>query len=190
MRDIKYGLNPVEFPPIAAHRAGVQAYDQAGLDFLTYWDQHALTIPRSLWTPDLAPAAEMFHIDSWLEPWPLLTDAAIHTNTIRLGLSASDVTRRPPSILAQLALTLDHYAEGRFFLALGAGEAKQSLPYGLSRDKPFGRLEETLKLLRLWFDTNEPIDYDGTFWKVKNGGVSTPAFTPGGPELLVAGGPG
>ena len=36
MRDIKYGLNPVEFPPIAAHRAAVQAYDQAGLDFLTY----------------------------------------------------------------------------------------------------------------------------------------------------------
>jgi phthiodiolone/phenolphthiodiolone dimycocerosates ketoreductase len=190
MRDIKYGLNPVEFPPIAAHRAGVQAYDQAGLDFLTYWDQHCLTIPRSLWTPDICPAAEMFHIDAWLEPWPLLTDAAIHTDNIRLGLSASDVTRRTPDVLAQLALTLDHYSEGRFFLALGAGEVKQCTPYGIARDKPFGRLEETLKLLKLWFNTDEPIDYDGTFYKVKAGGISTPAFTEGGPPLLVAGGPG
>lgn len=53
-----------------------------------------------------------------------------------------------------------------------------------------GRLEEVLKLLKLWFSTDEPVDFDGKFWKVKNGGISTPAFTPGGPELLVAGGPG
>jgi alkanesulfonate monooxygenase SsuD/methylene tetrahydromethanopterin reductase-like flavin-dependent oxidoreductase (luciferase family) len=33
------------------------------------------------------------------------------------------------SVLAQLALTLDHYSEGRFFLALGAGENKQCPPY-------------------------------------------------------------
>ena len=85
MRDVKYGLNPVEFPPVAAHRAAVQAYDAAGLDFVTYWDQHCLTIPRSLWTPDLCPAAEAFHIDAWLEPWPILTDAAIHTSNLRLG---------------------------------------------------------------------------------------------------------
>jgi phthiodiolone/phenolphthiodiolone dimycocerosates ketoreductase len=190
MRDVKYGLNPVEFPPVSAHRAAVQAYDQAGLDFLTYWDQHCLTIPRSLWTPDICPAAEMFHIDAWLEPWPLLTDAAIHTEQIRIGLSASDVARRTPDVLAQLALTLDHYSEGRFFLALGAGENKQNTPYGIERDKPFARLEETLKLLKLWFSTDEPIDYDGRFYKVKSGGVSTPAFTEGGPPLLVAGGPG
>jgi phthiodiolone/phenolphthiodiolone dimycocerosates ketoreductase len=66
MRNIKYGLNPVEFPPVGAHRAAVQAYDEAGLDFLTYWDQHCLTIPRCLWTPDICPAAEAFHIDSWV----------------------------------------------------------------------------------------------------------------------------
>jgi phthiodiolone/phenolphthiodiolone dimycocerosates ketoreductase len=190
MYDVKFGANPVEFPPIEAHRAAVQGYDQAGLDFLVYWDQTCLTIPRALWTPDLCPAAAMFHIDSWLEPWPLLTDAALATERIRIGLSASDVVRRPPSVLAQLALTLDHYAKGRFFLALGAGEVKQCLPYGIPREKPFGRLEETLKLLRLWFSTTEPIDYEGTFWPVKSGGIGLPAYTEGGPELLVAGGPG
>jgi len=188
--DIKYGVNPVEFPPVEGHRMAVQAYDQAGLDFLTYWDQTCLTIPRSIWTPDLAPAANMFHIDSWLEPWPLMTDAALATENIRIGLSASDVVRRPPSVLAQLGLTLDHYAKGRFFLALGAGENKQATPYGITRDRPFGRLEETLKLVKLWWSTQEPIDYDGKFWKVEKGGLGLPPYTPGGPELLVAGGPG
>src|SRR5260370_5160617 len=177
MRNIKYGLNPVESPPVGAHRAAVQAYDEAGLDFLTYWDQHCLTIPRCLWTHDICHAAEAFHIDSWFEPWPLLTDAAIHTKNIRIGLSASDVTRRPPSVLAQLALTLDHYSEGRFFLALGAGENKQSTPYGLSRDKPLGRIEETLKMLRIWFKTNEPIDYYGKFYKIRNSVINKLAYS-------------
>jgi phthiodiolone/phenolphthiodiolone dimycocerosates ketoreductase len=190
MKDIKYGLAPVQFPPTTAHRDAVTAYDQAGLDFLTYWDQHCLTIPRSLWTPDLAPAAELFHIDAWFEPWPQLTEAAIVTEKIQIGLSASDVSRRTPDVLAQLALTLDHYSEGRFFLALGAGENKQNIPYGITRDRPFGRMEEVLKLLKLWFSTDEPVDFDGKFWKVKNGGISLPAYTPGGPPLLVAGGPG
>ena len=190
MADINYGVAPVQFPPVTAHREAVAGYEQMGLDFLTYWDQHCLTIPRALWEPDLAPAAEMFHIDAWMEPWPQLTDAAIHTERIRIGLSASDISRRTPDVLAQLALTLDHYSDGRFFLALGAGENKQNVPYGVVRDKPFARLEETLKLLKLWFSTDEPVDYDGTFWKVRNGGISTPAYTEGGPELLVAGGPG
>ena len=190
MRDVKYGANPLEFPPVEAHRAQVQAYEQAGLDFVAYWDQTCLTIPKALWTPDLCPAANLFHIDSWLEPWPLLTDAALATERMELYLAVSDVVRRPPSVLAQLALTLDQYSKGRFKLGLGAGESKQSIPYGIPRDKPFGRLEETLKLLRLWFGTNETIDYDGSFWTVKEGGISTPAYTPGGPKLFVGGGPG
>lgn len=39
----------------------------------------------------------MFHIDAWFEPWPQLTDAAIHTDNIWIGLSASDVVRRSPT---------------------------------------------------------------------------------------------
>jgi phthiodiolone/phenolphthiodiolone dimycocerosates ketoreductase len=188
--DVKYGAVPPESPPVEAHRMAVQGYEAAGLDFIAYGDQQSLTIPRSIWTPDLCPSAELYHIDSWLEPWPLVTDAALATERIRIGITASDVVRRPPSILAQLALTLDHYSHGRFFIALGAGEMKQCTPYGIPRDRPFGRLEETLKLLRLWWNTDEPIDYDGTFWKVKNGVIGVAPYSQGGPELLVAGGPG
>lgn len=173
-----------------ANRLAAQAYERAGLDFMVYWDQTCLSIPRSIWTPDLVPAASMYNIDDWLEPWPLMTAAAIATERIRIGLSASDVVRRPPSLIAQLGLTLDHYAEGRFFLALGAGEMKQGAPYGIARDRPFARLEETLKIVRMFWENRGPVDHDGPIWKMRNAVIGADTFTPGGPELLVAGGPG
>jgi len=190
MRDVKYGAVPPESPPVAAHRAAVQSYEQAGIDFVAYGDQQSLTIPRSIWTEDLCPAASLYSIDSSLEPFALATDAALATNRIRIGITAADVIRRPPSILAQLGITLDHYAEGRFFLTLGAGELKQCVPYGIPRRQPFGHLEEALQLLRMWWSSDEPINYDGKFWNVRNGVIGVSAYTPGGPDLLVAGGPG
>lgn len=190
MRDIKYGENPPQFPPYTANRRAAQAFEAAGIDFITYWDQHVLTIPRSIWTPDIVPVAGQYHIDAWFEPWPQMTDAALATKEINIALSVSDALRRPPSILAQLGTTLDHYAEGRFMFGLGAGEDKQARPYGIKRDKPFARLEETLTLMRKWWSTFEPIDYDGQFHKVEKASVGAPPYTPGGPKMFVAGGPG
>lgn len=190
MRDVKYGTNGVEFPPPEANVAACQGYEAAGFDFVVYWDQTCLTIPRSIWTPDLVPAANLYNIDEWMEPWPLMTAAAMSTKRIRIGLTASDVIRRPPSIIAQLALTLDHFAKGRFFIALGAGEMKQCAPYGIVREKPFTRLEEALKIVRLLWENNEPVDYDGPIWKLKDAIIGLKPYQGRGPELLVAGGPG
>jgi phthiodiolone/phenolphthiodiolone dimycocerosates ketoreductase len=190
MRDIKYGENPPQFPPFTSNRTAVQAFEEVGMDFVCYWDQHCLTIPRTIWTPDIVPVSEYYHIDAWFEPWPQMTDAALATNRVGIGLTVSDAVRRHPSILAQLGATLDHYSEGRFFLGLGAGEEKQAGPYGITRDKPFARLEEQLKLIRKFWSTFDPIDFDGEFYKVKQASVGAAPFTPGGPKMIVAGGPG
>jgi phthiodiolone/phenolphthiodiolone dimycocerosates ketoreductase len=190
MRDIKYGENPPQFPPVTSNRAAAQAFEAAGMDFICYWDQHTLTIPRTIWTPDIVPVAEHYHIDAWFEPWPQMTDAALATENIGIGLTVTDSVRRPPSILAQLGATLDHYSQGRFFLGMGAGEDKQMSPYGIKKDKPFARLEEQLTLIKKFWSTFDPIDYDGQFFKVKQASVGAAPFTPGGPKMIVAGGPG
>jgi len=190
VRDIKYGENPPQFPPVTANRAAAQAFEAVGMDFICYWDQHTLTIPRTIWTPDIVPVAEHYHIDAWFEPWPQMTDTALATERIGIGLTVTDSVRRPPSILAQLGSTLDHYSQGRFFLGLGAGEDKQMSPYGIKKDKPFARLEEQLTLIRKFWSTFDPIDYDGQFFKVKQASVGAAPFTPGGPKMIVAGGPG
>jgi len=190
MRDVQYGINSVETPPPENNILAAKAYEASGYDFLVYWDQLCLTIPRSIWTPDLVPAANIFDIDDWLEPWPLMTAAAMSTERIRIGVTTTDVIRRPAAVLAQLALTIDHHAHGRFFMSLGAGEEKQCRPYGIKRERPFAVLEDTLKVIRLLWENDLPIDYDGPIWKLKDAILRLKPYEGRCPDLLVAGGPG
>ena len=189
MPALKFGLSGIAFPPIQAGLDAAKAYEAAGVDFLAYWDQLSLTIPRSIWTPDLVPAAEFWNIDTWMDSWQTMAAAALVTEKIEF-MTVCDGSRRPPPIVAQQALTLNNISEGRFILCMGAGEAKQFTPYGLSREQPFGRLEEGMKILRMFFESNEPIDYDGKIWQLKNAIVGLAAYDGKPPPIMIAGGPG
>jgi phthiodiolone/phenolphthiodiolone dimycocerosates ketoreductase len=172
------------------NRAVGRLYEQQGYDFIIWSDQMMLTIPRSLWTPDLVPASKVWDIDTFMDTWPLMTDVAIHTDRIQLGTTVFDSIRRAPANMAQLALTLDHYSRGRFFLALGAGEIKQFAPYGIERAKPFGHLEEAVKIIKMLMDAEDVVSYDGPHWSLRN--AVMPLMPCGGkrPPILIAGGPG
>jgi phthiodiolone/phenolphthiodiolone dimycocerosates ketoreductase len=187
--DLKLGVSGLLFPPIELGIEAAKAYEAEGIDFIAYWDQLNLTIPRSIWTPDLCPAAERWHIDTWMEPWPVMAATAMATQSIEF-MTVNDSLRRPPSVLAQLSLTMSHIAKGRFFLTLGAGEVKQFAPYGLARPRPFAHLEEMLKILRMFFDSTEPVTYNGPIWNLRNGVVGLPAYQDIAPMMAVAGGPG
>ncbi|MGH9034896.1 MAG: LLM class flavin-dependent oxidoreductase, partial [Acidimicrobiia bacterium] len=165
-------------------------YEAAGIDWITYYDQLNLTIPRSIWTPDIVPAAEFWDIDNWMDVWTLMTGSAIVTERITIALTATDALRRPPAVLAQAALSLDHYAKGRFILTLGAGEAKQFAPYGLPRNKPFGHLEESMKIIRLLWESDGPVSYEGPIWSLHNAILGLRPYEGRTPPLMVAGGPG
>jgi phthiodiolone/phenolphthiodiolone dimycocerosates ketoreductase len=93
-------------------------------------------------------------------------------------------------VVAQLALTLSHFAPDRFFLTLGAGERKQFEPYGIPRNKPFAHLEDAIKVIRLLWDNKEPVSYEGPIYKLDRAILN---LGPGGaknPPMLIAGGPG
>lgn len=186
---LKFGLTGVCFPPIEAGQQAAQAYESAGVDFVAYWDQLSLTIPRSIWTPDLVPAAKYWDIDTWFDPWQAMTAAALVTDRIQF-MTVCDGGRRPPPVVAQMALTLNNISKGRLMLCMGAGEAKQFSPYGLPRTKPFGHLEEGMKIIRKFFESNEPLDYDGPIWTLKNAIVGLAAYDDKPPPMMVAGGPG
>ncbi len=189
MGDLKLGASGVPFPPIAAGVEAARQYEAAGLDFITYWDQLNLTVPRSIWTPDLCPAAEFWNIDTWMEPFPLMTAAALATEKIEF-MTVNDALRRPPALLVQLLLTMDHVSRGRFTYCLGAGENKQFKPYGLLRSRPFGHLEEALKIIRLLCDSDEPVNYEGPIWNLENAIVGLGIYGEKPPRVIVAGGPG
>ena len=189
MAQLKFGTSAVLFPPIELSQQAAKGYEDAGVDFLAYWDQLSLITPRSIWTPDLVPAADYWNIDTWLEPWPAMTAGALATERIEF-MTVNDSIRRPPPIIAQLGLTMSHVSKGRFFQCMGAGETKQFTPYGLPRSKPFGHLEECLKLLDMYYRTNQPITYDGPIWSLKDAIVGLEPYQNRPPRLMVAGGPG
>ena len=186
MRNIKYGACGA-LSDAKMNRPVAEMIEQAGYDFMIWADQMSLTIPRTLWTPDLAPSAKLFDIDAYMDPWPLVTDAAIHTKKVQLGITVCDAFRRLPANFAQLALTLDHYSEGRFFLSMGTGEMRHFKPYGIPREKPFTHLEESIKITKLLMESDGLVNYEGPIWNLKNAVMTLKPFGAKPPPILVAG---
>lgn len=100
---------------------------------------------------------------SALEPLSVLSFAAGHTKSIRLGLAVAILAVHQPVRLAREAATIDHLSDGRLTLGVGIGAAP--LPYGAfgqTADDRAARFEEYLGAMRrLWEDS--AVDLDGRF---------------------------
>jgi alkanesulfonate monooxygenase SsuD/methylene tetrahydromethanopterin reductase-like flavin-dependent oxidoreductase (luciferase family) len=57
----------------------------------------------------------------YLEAWSLLAGLAARTEKMRIGVLVSCNTFRHPSVLAKMAITVDHISNGRLEVGLGAG---------------------------------------------------------------------
>lgn len=84
---------------------------------------------------------------------------------------------RHPAVLANQAVSLDHASGGRFELGIGWGSVPSEFEtFGvMSTDAKVrvARLAETLDLLEAFW-TGEPVNFDGEFFKVKNGQLQPP----------------
>ena len=137
--------------------------------------------PDSIWTPeftDLATVSPSPH--RHLDGMAVAAAAAVLTKNVPLATSVVDTVRRHPSLLAQSALTIDHLAKGRFILGLGSGETENTVPYGFDFTKPVSRFEEALKVIRLLWDSDGPVDFDGRVLSRCTTPASTPSRTTAG----------
>ncbi|MGH3556551.1 MAG: LLM class flavin-dependent oxidoreductase [Mycobacterium sp.] len=141
--------------------------EQSGVEGL-FWGDHLQTFPQSLWTPDVTPLAQLMPSPNahWDVVAALATVGAT-TSRLRVGASVTEALRRHPAVLAQEWLTLHHLTEGRAILGIGAGEAENVVPYGISFDKPVGKMEEAIRIIRLLWEAPGPVDYDGEFWTLR-----------------------
>ncbi len=57
----------------------------------------------------------------YFEAWSLLGGLAARTEKIRIGVLVTSNTFRHPSVLAKMAITVDHISNGRLEVGLGAG---------------------------------------------------------------------
>jgi len=164
---ITVGLHAPPKPPLYAMRAMVYVARVLRLDSFTVWDHFQDLFPESLWNTDftwLARDSDTPH--EMYDYQTLLGYLAAHAGRLRLGVTVTEPVRRHPVLLAQAMLTLAHLSKKAPILGIGSGEAENIVPYGLPFDQPVGRLEEALQILRLCFDSQGPIHFEGQHFQL------------------------
>lgn len=125
--------------------------------------------PDAIWTPeftDLATVSPSPH--RHLDALAVAAAAAVLTQRTPIATCVVDTVRRHPVMLAQSALTIGHLAQGRFILGLGAGELENTAPYGFDFSASVSRFEESLEVIRLLWDSDGPVDFDGRFYHLEH----------------------
>ncbi len=169
IHELKVGTPGTILPPFENVVKNARRAEELGYDSC-WWPDHLMGwIPESIWTPDIAEiAAYQKSPHTYFDALTTISAVACHTSKLLLGTSVTECFRRHPAMLAQAALTLDHISKGRFILGIGAGEYENIEPYGIIYEKPASRLEEALKIIRLLWESEGKVDYDGQFWKLRD----------------------
>jgi phthiodiolone/phenolphthiodiolone dimycocerosates ketoreductase len=142
--------------------------------------------PDSIWTPeftDLATTSPSPH--RHLDALAVAGAVAVQTKNVPIATSVVDTVRRHPAMLAQSALTLDHLAKGRFILGLGSGETENTVPYGFDFAKSVSRFEEALKVIKLLWQSEGPVDFEGQFFHLHHARMDTEPFQGRYPRIWV-----
>ncbi|MDQ3672607.1 MAG: TIGR03560 family F420-dependent LLM class oxidoreductase [Actinomycetota bacterium] len=105
-----------------------------------------------------------------LDAWTTLAGLAAVTERIRLGTLVSPATFRHPSVLARMAVTVDHISGGRVDVGMGAGwYEREHLAHGfafLDAKQRFGLFAEQVEIVvRSW--TENAFDHSGEAYELR-----------------------
>ena len=174
--------------PLRLELASMRVCTLFGVNSLFLPDHYLSFVPRSVWGPEFTPAARMVPSpDAYFDPFVLMGVMAARFRRVRIGTGVTEPFRRHPATLAQAFVTIDHLTRGRAILGIGNGERENTEPYGIPFTKRVARLEEALAIIRrLWESRGEPVDFDGTFWKLRRALFATPLHAGKAPPIWVA----
>lgn len=142
--------------------------------------------PDAIWTPeftDLATVSASPH--RHLDAFAVAAAAAVQTEHTPIATCVVDTVRRHPVMLAQSALTVSHLSRGRFILGLGAGEMENAVPYGFDFRNSVSRFEESLEVIRLLWDTDGPVDFEGRFFQLEHARLDAEPFDGRTPPIWI-----
>jgi phthiodiolone/phenolphthiodiolone dimycocerosates ketoreductase len=150
--------------PAAAFAQSARAIADSGLvDDIQVWDQLTSWFPQGLWTADRTPLATvMADCDSFPDAFVMAAYGAAAAPGTGLVLS-SDSVRRGPGELIQSLLTLANVYEGKAIFQIGAGELKQTQPFGYKRSQGIKRLEDLYEIFHRLWQTDGPVSYEGHY---------------------------
>jgi limonene 1,2-monooxygenase len=101
-------------------------------------------------------------------PEMVLAKAAAHAHRIRLGTSVISLPFHHPFHVAERMAFLDHLTRGRAILGVGpCNLVTDKKLFGLTNEKLYPMLAESVDIIVRLLESPDPIDYDGRFWKFK-----------------------
>jgi F420-dependent oxidoreductase-like protein len=116
---------------------------------------------------------------------------ADHSSRVRFGPLVAPLSFRDPVMLARQAAALDDLSNGRMVLGLGTGwiEREHSL-FGYELGDPqarFARLEEGLEVVTRLLQSDEPVSFEGQFYRLREAVLLPRPQRNGGPQILIGG---
>ncbi len=188
VHDLQIGAPGPFLPPWDRVKKNAELIDSLGYDSMAFPDHFAGFVPESIWTPDITPLALIQQSPhTFFELSSIMAASAVVTKHVDIISAVTEPIRRHPVLLAQTFMTLDHISEGRAILGIGAGEAENIEPYGLSYSGQVGKLREALEIITRIWQTHEPFNYEGRFWKLKDGVMSLrPSRSDRPPRIWIA----
>ncbi len=119
------------------------------------------------------------------EAWSLLAALAAITERVELGPLVACTSFHNPAMLAKKADTIEEISGGRLILGLGAGwNEPEYRAFGFPYDHRVSRFEEAFTIIRsLLVDGH--VDFDGTYYQVRDCELRPRGPRPGGPPLMI-----
>lgn len=120
-----------------------------------------------------------------------LTYLADHTQHIHFGPLVAPASFRHPALLARQAAALDDLSGGRMILGIGSGwQEREHRIFGFKLgDVPtrMQRLEEALEVITRLLRSDEPVSFEGRFFRLDGTILLPRPQRPGGPPILIGG---
>ena len=125
-----------------------------------------------------------------LDAWATLAGLAVVTERIRLGTLVSPATFRHPSVLARMAVTVDHVSRGRLDVGMGAGwYEREHLAHGfpfLDARRRFELFAEQVEIVvRSW--TEQAFAHSGGAYELREQTALPPPLQKPHPPLVLGG---
>ncbi|HZS78543.1 MAG TPA: TIGR03560 family F420-dependent LLM class oxidoreductase [Ktedonobacteraceae bacterium] len=126
-----------------------------------------------------------------LETIVSLTYLADHTERMHFGTLVAPLSFRDPVMLARQAIALDNLSGGRMYLGLGAGwQEREHHLFGYDLGEVqlrMRRFEEGLEVITRLLSSDEPVSYEGQFFRLHGAILLPRPERPGGPPILIGG---
>jgi phthiodiolone/phenolphthiodiolone dimycocerosates ketoreductase len=187
MQRLQLGVPGQIMPPADAAVRFAQRAESDGFDAV-WWPDHLMGWHAdTMWTPDLTPLANVqANPHTYFDPLIMMGVVGAQTQRVKVGVVVTDLIRRNPAMAAASALTLDHVTRGRAIIGLGSGEKLNITPYGMSFEKPVARLSEGIDVMRLLWEADGPVDYQGTFHTLEKAVLGLQPYGGRPPEIWTA----